>query len=596
MRFQQHHHTRARRQNSLPLVILIGSIAVILGSFFVFKLIFASDEGSIIEGSLILENQATASMRLDNQWRQVSSQSTAVAVVEGDEIRSDDSFGVKIALRKNAPNQDYITLDKNSEIAIEQLREKDGAMQAVIALRSGRAWVNIERNNNPNFNFTIYSPANQLAASTSNASFSFADTEIAVQNGNAVSITLRDLEEGTFSKSLQFGQMIEFTSKDFSDIRTGGPGPESEAISVAFNSQAWYAYNTGMEVTDTEDEDSEDDEDTDSEDDEDSEEDEDADADEDTTSGDLEIIEPSLRSTYSTSDKKITIEGTVPDNATKIIVDDYTLQQFSAGDETWSFNVSEQLGNRESKEFIAEAYDEDDNLIATDSIDITFTNSDDEDDSDSSDDEDEDDNSDNDSSATSSSSLKITAPNGGADYTTSADPIVIEGIGPSSAARVEVNGYELSSFTPDSPDWRYNISSDFNNRPEPGESIDYKATAYDEDGNEIASETITITIEEGASTTSESTETSTTEATDTTNTSGDNTAEDNDTTTDTTEEAETTTDSGTTTNEDPSARIKNIDASGDESTTDSDTSGETATGEDFVCDEDGTNCRLDPNN
>jgi hypothetical protein len=90
-----------------------------------------------------------------------------------------------------------------------------------------------------------------------------------------------------------------------------------------------------------------------------------------TTAGSLTITEPAAEST--TDADPIVIRGTAPSNAAKIVVDDYELSQFTAGDATWIYRLASVYDNRPVGETTVEvkAYDADDVVI--DAFSVTFT-------------------------------------------------------------------------------------------------------------------------------------------------------------------------------------------------------------------------------
>jgi len=86
--------------------------------------------------------------------------------------------------------------------------------------------------------------------------------------------------------------------------------------------------------------------------------------------GGLTISDPAAGAIVD--DAVITVAGNAPSNAAKIIVDDFTLTKFSAGDTSWSYRLSDVFGNRPigSKTLVVEAYDADGKLI--DKVQTTF--------------------------------------------------------------------------------------------------------------------------------------------------------------------------------------------------------------------------------
>jgi len=73
------------------------------------------------------------------------------------------------------------------------------------------------------------------------------------------------------------------------------------------------------------------------------------------------------------SDETITISGKAPSNATKIVVNDFTLTLFRPGNATWSYKMKDEFGNRKTgtQSVRVRAYDSAGKLIGETSISIT---------------------------------------------------------------------------------------------------------------------------------------------------------------------------------------------------------------------------------
>lgn len=96
-----------------------------------------------------------------------------------------------------------------------------------------------------------------------------------------------------------------------------------------------------------------------------------------TASASFKITKPETsEDTYKTSDELVIIEGSTPKEASKVVVNGYTLGGFKKGDSKWTYRIKEEYGNRgkpgEMVSYQAKAYDENGGLIGSDEIKILF--------------------------------------------------------------------------------------------------------------------------------------------------------------------------------------------------------------------------------
>jgi hypothetical protein len=184
----------------------------------------------------------------------------------------------------------------------------------------------------------------------------------------------------------------------------------------------------------------------------------------------------------------LTISGTAPDDAVKMIVDQvvsgksetYTLAKFKAGDTAFSYNVSEKFGNLAKGENIYTFYavNKDGDKSEGASITLTF-----------------------DKTAVNITDA-LTAPvvktfNGAVSSTVTVDTVQVAGeiVG---AEKVVVNGYTLSKFEPGSTVWNYTAKESLQNLK--SGVNEYEVYGIDTNGNKSAAVKFTITYDKPVST------------------------------------------------------------------------------------------------
>ncbi len=191
----------------------------------------------------------------------------------------------------------------------------------------------------------------------------------------------------------------------------------------------------------------------------------------------------------------VTISGTVPEGTQKVIVerviggatDSYTLGKFKSGDDTFSYNVSEKLGNLLKGDNVFYFYAIDKNGDKSTAAEVKIVLEDD----------------------TEESEVVVTgdltAPtvltfNGETSSTVTVDSVTVTGE-IKGAAKVVVNGYTLSKFTAGSASWSYTAKESLGNL-NPGVNK-YSVYGVDADGNksEVVEFTITYNKPEASDTT-----------------------------------------------------------------------------------------------
>lgn len=188
-----------------------------------------------------------------------------------------------------------------------------------------------------------------------------------------------------------------------------------------------------------------------------------------------------LTSTSTVTTGKATLAGTVPSGTEKVIVestvggstDSYTLSKFTSGQTTWSYNVSEQIGNLKPGDNVYRVYAVDGDGKKSDPAQVTITY-------------------DKESVAIEDPLAAPTVDtfNGSSSSTVTTDTVKVVG-SVKGAEKVVVNGYTLSAFQAGATSWSYSAKESLGNL-KPGVN-DYEVYAIDEEGNKSSIVKFTIT-------------------------------------------------------------------------------------------------------
>jgi len=197
-------------------------------------------------------------------------------------------------------------------------------------------------------------------------------------------------------------------------------------------------------------------------------------------SGAPDITSP-LTSTSTVTTGKAVLEGTVPAGTTKVIVestvggvtDSYTLSKFTAGQTTWSYNVSETIGNLKPGDNVYKVYAVNANGQKSDPAQVTITY-----------------NKEKVEISDALSAPTVDSFNGSTSSTVTTDTVKVVG-SVKGAEKVVVNGYTLGAFQAGSTTWTYSAKESLGNL-KPGVN-EYEVYAVDEEGNKSAVVKFTIT-------------------------------------------------------------------------------------------------------
>jgi len=183
------------------------------------------------------------------------------------------------------------------------------------------------------------------------------------------------------------------------------------------------------------------------------------------SSGGVSITSPNGGESFVTSETEFEISGVVPSSTSKVVVNDYKLSLYNAGDTTWKYKAYKSLGNLligQKNTYTVKAYDSDDNEIGSASITIDVESG-------------------------SNGAPAITMPTTEPTYSTTLDELVLGGTVGKWAQAVYINDEKLTAYIPGSEKWSKTVSL------EAGENT---YSVYSKrDGDKSASRQIVITYQ-----------------------------------------------------------------------------------------------------
>jgi len=155
-----------------------------------------------------------------------------------------------------------------------------------------------------------------------------------------------------------------------------------------------------------------------------------------TSEGGVKITGPNNGESFETTETEFEISGIVPENTAKVVVNDYALSLFKAGDTTFKYRAYKSIGNLEIGKknlYTIQAFDGDNNLLGQASIMIDVESGD-------------------------LAAPVITIPSSAASYSTTLDTLVIGGTVGKWVTRIYVNSKEIRDYIPGSEKWRTSVT------------------------------------------------------------------------------------------------------------------------------------------
>jgi hypothetical protein len=151
------------------------------------------------------------------------------------------------------------------------------------------------------------------------------------------------------------------------------------------------------------------------------------------SNGGVKITAPNDGESFSTTETEFSIEGIVPEETVKVVVNGYTLTQFKEGDISWTYRAYASMGSLEigaKNSYNVKAFNAEGDIIGSASITIDVE---------------------------SDGAPEISIPTGQNSYTTTLNELVIGGSIGKWVTEVYVNGEKLFNYTPGSKKWHHTV-------------------------------------------------------------------------------------------------------------------------------------------
>jgi len=427
-----------------------------------------------------------------------------------DFIGTDDLYaGEKLKVNPNgrltlfySPEME-LRMDRSAEVEIIEFQKNEEQYTALTQLEEGLVWASLGNLAPSNSTFQLSTNLLDITASSANFAVEAPGTVYMVEGKGTVDIKN---ENGDMLRSVELGvgQQLLVDSSVLEDLEAGEEVELMFAMDDDFKRDNFYLWNAeqeglisgdentdGNETSEGENGDQEDgeEESVNSEDEASEEENSEKENDQENeegevVSGEVRITAPSEKAEHEVDFRTFTLEAKVPSNTANVKVGSYTLSQYKAGDSIARYYVSDANNNvsEGANTYTVTALDDNGNEIGRDSITVNVTAPEPDEESDDTDDEDN----------TPSGSVTITSPSSNASYETSNTTFNVVSSVPSGTSYVEVNGYRLSQYSSGSGSATYYVNP-VNNNVSNGSNT-YTVRAFDVDGSEIASDSITVTV------------------------------------------------------------------------------------------------------
>jgi len=491
----------------MPFIVMICiALIVVLAIILIYKAISGGDEMKkvnmyIVSGSTMIK-----------QWGDETEKKAynGQVVLEGDTIRTSNGGRTVLEFLDGT----IVRLDKATELVVTEVEDDMEASDISLELISGGAWVRKAQSNEDSVFILSTENLDVRAEGTIFEVEAENDEIVRVIQGN-VEVDILSIEDGKKKvvETLPVGisQQIIIGSSELEAFIARRNISVLEGISSTFKETDWYEWNVKEDASPTDYSESginlrelgEDDDDH--EFDEESEEGEEGDEMDEEGDGDSEVLIDIEGPRVTSHDNKdtitsssITIKGTVPKEAEKVYVtsfesgsaDTTRLNSFESGSGEFQFNASTSIGNLEEGRNKFEIYylDEDDNK--SDITEFILYYEPDEDAEDEEEDEEEEEELDLPDVALTAPKVETYNGSSSSVIPASENQVVVVGSCAASSAKIVVNGYTLSQFTPGSTSWTYYAKESVNNL-KPGLN---EYTVYALDENDVKSAMTDFTI------------------------------------------------------------------------------------------------------
>lgn len=444
-----------------------------------------------------------------SEWKTVP---TNIYLYEGEKIKTQSDGRVTLTMF----DKDAVRLDKSTELDLITVRRDVASNEVVLDLKEGKLWLNIDETGASKSEFTVRTGLLTLKSSGGTFAVGYPGSLYVISG--SVKVDVESMGNIVKSSTIGVGQELVVDEQIAANLAEGLTKEIIFALDDAFKSSNWYRWNRqqeepgqtgdetltdetgaedGADTTTTEEDKtlSEDSTDTTSEDTTTTKDETTVDENTNGLPATPKILEPgSNGDTVTLDDVEQIISGTVSAGTEGVIVNDYRLSKFVAGSGKFSYSAKVAYGNLKAgdNEFEVIAVDKAGNKskAATITLNLPQTVIDKAK-------ETTEDTTTTAPTASSAGGVKITAPNGGANLTTSETSFVISGEVPAGTAKVLVNDYQLQGFTAGGTTFKYNAKNTLGTL-EIGALNTYTVKAYDADDKLVGTASMTIDVEASA--------------------------------------------------------------------------------------------------
>jgi len=491
-----------------PFIVIIIFIAIIVAGWNLLSSLLIGESEVLSNEKVFLEietGSAKAMTDSDSSWKNVPS---SIYLYEGESVKTLSDGRITLSFF----DQSLARLDKSSEVSLKSL-SREGVIGSIdLELSDGKLWVNVDEASGMDTDFTVDTGIINLKTSGGIMVVSYPGTIYVLEGSAEVDI----LHEGNVVKNVTVGvgQQLVVDDKIATDLAENLTKEILFALDDSLKTSNWYRWNRqkdGLDSIDTsldniKDTPLDDISNTDIKaevDDSTAEVIEDEELEEEDFSDDTEAPSlPQIKSPGSNNDTVILdgvvqkIQGTVSDDTAAVIVNDYRLGLFKAGDGEFIYTANIDFNNLKVGENKYEIIAEDKAGNKSEAATITLELPQDIYDNAKAEKINNEDKNKTPSEA-SSGGVKFTSPNGGENLSTSETAFEVKGEVPEGTVKVLVNNYQLQGFSEGDTTFLYRATSTLKTLII-DELNTYTAKAYDADDKLLGTATITIDVESGS--------------------------------------------------------------------------------------------------